>query len=130
MIGHWEMWGTGTWAVELFDTGEFIGIAGFSEPEGWPGLELAWALARPYWGNGYATEAAWAALSCGFINWQKERIISLIHPENRASIRIAEKIGERLLEHITHFGQEMLCFGIDRKTYLTRTASIEGVARL
>ncbi len=130
MIGHWEMWGTGTWAVELFGTGEFIGTVGFSGPEGWPGFELAWALARPYWGKGYATEAAWAALSCGFIDWQKERIISLIHPENRASIRVAEKIGERLLERIPHFGREMLCFGIDRETYLTRTASTEGVARL
>jgi RimJ/RimL family protein N-acetyltransferase len=122
MIGHWQVWGTGTWAVEHKESGAFLGIVGFSEPEGWPGLELAWALARPYWGQGYATEAAREALAHAFTIWERERVISLIHPENRASIRVAERIGERLLDRINHLGQEMLRHGIDRETYLTQAA--------
>jgi RimJ/RimL family protein N-acetyltransferase len=122
MIGHWQVWGTGTWAVEHKATGAFIGIVGFSEPEGWPGLELAWALVRPYWGNGYATEAARAALAYAFMALKKTRVISLIHPENQASVRVAERIGEHLQGRVDHFGREMLCYGIDRETYLAQVA--------
>jgi RimJ/RimL family protein N-acetyltransferase len=118
MIGHWQVWGSGTWTAEHKESGAFIGIVGFSEPEGWPGLELAWILARRYWGHGYATEAAREALTYAFTTLKRERIISLIHPENRASIRVAERIGETLLDRINHLGQEMLCYGIDQETYL------------
>jgi|SRR6478609_4471053 len=118
MIGHWQVWGSGTWAMEQKGTGAFLGMAGFSEPEGWPGFELAWALARRYWGHGYATEAARAALAYAFTVLKKEHVISLIHPENEASIRVAKRTGERLEGRINHLGREMLCYGIDRETYL------------
>src|SRR5262249_35372000 len=52
MIGHWQIYGIGTWAVEHKESSAFIGIVGFSEPEGGPGLELAWTLARQHWGQG------------------------------------------------------------------------------
>jgi len=127
VIGHWQVWGAGTWVVEQKESGAFIGIVGFSEPEGWPGLELAWTLARPYWGQGYATEAAREALAYAFTIWKRERVISLIHPENRASIRVAERIGEKLIDRINHLGQEMLRYGIDREAYL-RQAAVDGLA--
>ena len=92
VMGHWQLCGCGAWAVERHEDGAFLGVAGFSAPEGWPGLELAWMLARRFWGYGYATEAARAALRCGFLDWRQDRIISLIHPENRASIRVAERL--------------------------------------
>ena len=128
MIGHWQVWGTGTWEVEHKETGAFIGIVGFSEPEGWPGLELAWTLARPHWGYGYATEAAREALAYAFTTWKRESVISLIHPENRASIRVAERIGEHLQGRANHLGREMLCFGVDRETYLKQAASVGSFA--
>jgi RimJ/RimL family protein N-acetyltransferase len=114
LLGHWQLGGAGMWAVELKETGAFVGSVGFSEPEGWPGFELAWWLARRFWGHGYATESAQAALDYAFDILQKDRVISLIHPENRASIRVAERLGERELGRIEHFGREMLCYGIDR----------------
>ncbi|HBL31859.1 MAG TPA: GNAT family N-acetyltransferase, partial [Acidobacteria bacterium] len=43
--GHWQLAGTGMWALELKETGSFVGVVGFSEPEGWPGFELAGKLA-------------------------------------------------------------------------------------
>ena len=112
------------WAVEHRETGAFIGMIGFAAPEGWPGFELAWTLTRRWWGHGYATEGARAALAHAFTSLETTRIISLIHPENRASIRVAESIGERLQDRINHLGREMLCYGLDRETYLAKTGSV------
>jgi RimJ/RimL family protein N-acetyltransferase len=115
--GHWLLLGIGMWAVEHRETGAFLGAIGFAAPEGWPGFELAWTLARRWWGQGYATEGAREALAYAFDVLLKDRVISLIAPENRASIRVAERIGERLEGRIQHFGREMLCYGLDRETY-------------
>ena len=117
VMGHWQLRGSGTWALEQKETGAFVGVVGFSEPAGWPGLELAWTLARRWWGHGYATEGARAALAHAFDAWRKDRVISLIHPENRASIRVAERLGERLQDRIEHLGREMLCYGVDRESW-------------
>lgn len=127
MIGHWQVWGSGTWAVEQKGTGAFLGMVGFSEPEGWPGFELAWALARRYWGHGYATEAAREALAYAFNTLERKCVISLIHPENQASIRVAERIGEKILDRINHLGREMLRYGIDRETCLRQVPSVGSV---
>jgi RimJ/RimL family protein N-acetyltransferase len=128
LLGHWQVWGSGTWAVTHRESGAFLGMVGFSEPEGWPGLELAWTLARRAWGHGYATEAARAALDYAFTAWKRDRIISLIAPENQASIRVAERLGETLQGRIDHYGREMLCYGIDRETYLRELALAHGLA--
>jgi len=113
--GHWLFAGTGMWAVEQKDTDTFVGMIGFAEPEGWPGFELAWTLARRFWGYGYATEGARAALDHAFTVWNRERVISLIEPENRASIRVAERLGERLQGRTTVRKQEFLVYGVDRE---------------
>ena len=126
IIGHWQVWGFGTWAVEHKETDEFIGAVGFWEPEGWPGFELAWTLARPCWGYGYATEAARAALAFAFTTLKREHVISLIHPENQASIRVAERIGERLEGRINHLGREMLRYGVDQERYRREVVFLGG----
>jgi len=116
--------GSGMWALEHKETGAFIGVVGFAAPEGWPGFELAWTLVRGHWGHGYATEGARTALAYAFTVLDKDCVISLIHPENRASIRVAERIGERLQGRINHLGREMLCYGIDRDVYVAQVAAI------
>lgn len=128
LLGHWQLGDAGTWAVEHKETGAFVGVVGFSAPEGWPGFELAWTLARRYWNHGYATEAAREALAHAFTRLEKDRVISLIHPENRASIRVAERIGERLEGPINHLGREMLCYGINRETHSAQVAPLRGLA--
>lgn len=114
LLGHWQLVGSGAWALEHRETGAFVGTVGFSEPEGWPGFELAWTLARRWWGHGYATEAARAALDHAFTVLKRDRVISIIHPENRPSIRVAERLGETRQGRIQHYGREMLCYGIGR----------------
>ena len=93
MLGHWQLRGYGSWALEEKATGRLVGRVGFLYPEGWPGLELGWLLGRDSWGRGYATEAARAALEHGFRAFRFPRVISLIYPENARSIRVAERLG-------------------------------------
>jgi RimJ/RimL family protein N-acetyltransferase len=49
-------------------------------------------------------------------------VISLVHPDNHASIRVVERLGETLERRIQHFGREKLVYRIDRESYLTRAA--------
>jgi RimJ/RimL family protein N-acetyltransferase len=93
-VGLWALHGYGFWVVERKSDGIFLGRVGLWQPEGWPGIELAWSLDRPYWGNGYATEAAKAALDHGFMNHLVPKLISLIDPENTPSQRVARRLGE------------------------------------
>ncbi|HEX3531165.1 MAG TPA: GNAT family N-acetyltransferase [Thermoanaerobaculia bacterium] len=113
-VGHWKLLGYGMWAAVERETGAFVGRIGFAEPEGWPGCELAWALAPRFWGRGYATEGARAALDYAFTVLGKNRVISLIHPENDASLRVAGRLGETLQGRTDHTGREMLIYGIER----------------
>jgi RimJ/RimL family protein N-acetyltransferase len=95
LAGHWHLRGFGMWVVEERETGSFVGRVGLHYPEGWPDREVAWALARPFWGKGYAAEAARAALGEAFGRHGWSRAISLIYPTNARSIRLAERLGER-----------------------------------
>src|SRR6266542_2281021 len=70
MLGHWQLRGYGMWALIEQATGRLIGRAGLYNPEGWPGLEAGWLLARDRWGCGFATEAGHAILVYG-INRQR-----------------------------------------------------------
>ncbi len=117
LLGHWRLRGYGMWAVERKENGELIGRVGFLDPEGWPGFELGWTLGRPYWGNGYATEAARAALQYAFEVLRQPEVISLIYPANRSSIRVAERLGERLMSTTELFGREVLVYGIEASAY-------------
>jgi RimJ/RimL family protein N-acetyltransferase len=101
MIGHWTLRGFGLWALERKSDGAFIGQAGLLCPEGWPGIELAWMLGRPYWGQGFATEAAKAAAQFGFQTASASKLISLIHAGNLPSQKVARRIHETKTGHLT-----------------------------
>jgi RimJ/RimL family protein N-acetyltransferase len=113
LIGHWQIRESGMWAVEEKETGAFAGMIGFAEPEGWPGLELAWVLVRRFWGRGYATEGARVALAYAFTVLGRSHVISLIHPANQASIRVAERLGETLQGRTEMQAREVLVYGVD-----------------
>ncbi len=92
-LGHWALRGHGLWAVERRDDGRFIGRVGFLSPEGWPGVEIAWTLAREAWGRGYAHEATTAAIGFGRDQLGLGPLISLIRPDNLRSHRLAQRLG-------------------------------------
>ncbi|CAJ59151.1 MULTISPECIES: GNAT family N-acetyltransferase [Frankia] len=93
LTGHWHLRGFGMWALEDRTTGEFIGRAGLYEEPGWPGIEAAWTIRHDRWGQGLATEAGRAVLIFAFTHVKADQIISLINPQNAASIRVATKLG-------------------------------------
>jgi RimJ/RimL family protein N-acetyltransferase len=95
LAGHWTLRGYGQWTTVEKATGLVVGRVGLWNPEGWPGLEVGWVIRRSHWSRGYATEAAQAALDFAFEVVAADHVISLIHPDNGRSIRVAEKIGER-----------------------------------
>ncbi len=99
-LGHWQLRGYGTWAVELKSTHEMVGRVGMIHPEGWPGLEIGWTLGKAAWGRGYATEAAAASMRYAFLTQPVERLISNIDPENIASQAVAIRLGETKGERI------------------------------
>jgi RimJ/RimL family protein N-acetyltransferase len=117
--GHWSLRGYGLWIVELKKTGEFLGRVGLWEPEGWPGTEVGWALARQHWGHGYATEAARASIQFGFNDVGVSELISLIDVGNDASVRVAERVGMKLREEIIFHGKPILVYSIDQAAHLT-----------
>jgi RimJ/RimL family protein N-acetyltransferase len=114
IVGHWVLRGYGTWAVEERATGLLVGRVGFIEPDGWPGFELGWTLGRPWWGRGYATEAARAALEHAFTALDREHVISLIHPENVRSIRVAERLGQVPEGRTEVLGFPVVVYGVRR----------------
>ncbi|HEY7785331.1 MAG TPA: GNAT family N-acetyltransferase [Pyrinomonadaceae bacterium] len=117
MIGHWQLLGYGHFAVEEKSSGRFIGRLGFLNPEGWPGFEIGWTLGKEFWGKGYATEGARRALEFAFDELDKDHVISLIHPENKASIRVAERLGEKPEGETEIQGLPLMIYGIDRSAY-------------
>ena len=112
--GHWVLRGYGQWALVEQASDKLVGRAGLWQPEGWPGLEVGWVLARAHWGKGLATEAAWAGLHHAFEALGAEHVISLIRPDNHRSIRVAERLGEHYERKVELAGMAHHVYGIDR----------------
>jgi ribosomal-protein-alanine N-acetyltransferase len=95
--GHPRNRNLGLWATVYKENGKFIGRCGLLpwEIEGHQEVEVAYTIARAYWGQGLATEAAGAILQYGFRQLHLPRLVSLIEPGNAASQKVAEKIGMR-----------------------------------
>jgi len=119
LSGHWVLRGFGMWAVAERTMGEFVGRVGLHFPEGWPGREIGWALAKSHWGKGYAFEAAAAALAFAFDTLEWPRAISLIDRRNLRSIRLAERLGERYESDIDVRGHRVALYSIERTSVVS-----------
>src|SRR5262245_4063168 len=117
VVGHWTLRGYGLWAAEERSSGILVGYVGFWNPEGWPGFELGWTLRRSFWGRGYATEGARAALQYAFIEMGRPQVISLIQPENAASIRVAQRLGEQFVDSTEVMGKRALVYRITKEEW-------------
>jgi RimJ/RimL family protein N-acetyltransferase len=88
--------GFGFWALEVRASGEFIGFTGLHTLDDdlpLTGVDVAWRLARPAWGHGYATEAALAALQYGFEIVGLPEIVALTAARNQRSQAVMRRIG-------------------------------------
>jgi RimJ/RimL family protein N-acetyltransferase len=96
MIHQWERRGYGQWCVVEKATGLVIGCVGFYHPpKDGAEVDLGWIVHRSRWNQGFATEAAAAALAWIWTHTAVTRVVSLIGRDDRRSIRIATKIGEQ-----------------------------------
>ncbi|MBK8334902.1 MAG: GNAT family N-acetyltransferase [Acidimicrobiaceae bacterium] len=103
MAAGWEQRGFGLWAAERIDTHLLIGFVGLSVP-GYevdgvtPCVEVGWRLAKQHWGQGFAPEAARAALAYGFehVDLPDDEIVSFTTTKNLNSQRVMQKVGMRL----------------------------------
>ena len=93
MIGHWQVRGYGPYAVVDKQSAEVLGTVGYWYPNDWPEAEIKWGLARRFWGQGYASEAARAVHAAGLEHMPDTSLISLIHDDNAASIGVALSLG-------------------------------------
>jgi ribosomal-protein-alanine N-acetyltransferase len=88
--------GYGLWAVEVRETGSFVGFTGLAlqtfPAHFTPAVEVGWRLARPAWGQGYASEAARAALTYGF-DAGLDEVVSITSTTNLRSQRVMQRIG-------------------------------------
>lgn len=87
--------GFGLWAVCLKDTDEVIGDCGLTKQlvEGNNEVEIGYHINKKYWGKGYATEAATCCRELAFNQIGCKKLICIINPQNKQSIRVAEKLG-------------------------------------
>ena len=108
MTRHWDTYGVGLFTVERKEDGRALGRVGFLvwDPERWVNgfreqllppyeTEIGWTLGREHWNRGYATEAALGCRDWALAELGLTRLVSIIARDNIASIRVAEKIGER-----------------------------------
>jgi RimJ/RimL family protein N-acetyltransferase len=104
VVRHWDEHGFGFWAVESRDTGRLLGFAGVWYPTFIPELadqpEIGWRLARAAWDRGIATEAAIAARDHAFAVLGLPELISIIHPRNHRSQRVATKLGMKVWREV------------------------------
>ncbi len=105
---HWRVHGYGYWGIEFREgprAGELVGFAGLGHPvlaEILGRVELGWRLSHEVWGQGIATEAATTIRDTTWSCLPLRELISLIHPENARSQRVAEKLGMVLDGHAFH----------------------------
>ena len=96
---HLAAYGFGFWAVEVPGVAPFIGFVGLQTvsfaAHFTPATDLGWRLGRAYWGHGYATEAARAALAYGRALDGLPTVVSFTVPGNAPSRRVMERIGMR-----------------------------------
>lgn len=100
MIGYWHLRGYGPYAVEETENAKVLGMVGLWYPNDWPEPEIKWALTRCYWGQGFSSEAARAVKNMAAEFIPEFSLISFMHSENLASIKLAKTIGARFCKEV------------------------------
>ena len=116
-IRHWDEHGFGFWSLLYKADGGWIGYCGLQHVPDRPEVELAYGLAKPYWGQGFTTEAAVASLRFGFEELGLERIVAYAVPANVPSTRVMEHAG-MVSEQPTHiYGADVAQYAISRAQF-------------
>jgi ribosomal-protein-alanine N-acetyltransferase len=98
LVGGYKSQGFGFWAVERSSDGALIGMCGLVKRPSLPEVDVGYAFSPPFWGQGYAREAAAACLRHGHEVIGLQHILAITGPDNKASARVLESIGMRFVE--------------------------------
>jgi RimJ/RimL family protein N-acetyltransferase len=123
MAGHWVLHGAGMFVVEEKSSGTFVGRVGPWFPPGWPGFEVGWGIAKEFRGQGYAVEAARAAIDWSFATFEIDRIIHCIDRENTASEAVARRLGADKQSETDLFGHVADVWVTSRDKWLAAKAA-------
>ncbi|MCB0662570.1 MAG: GNAT family N-acetyltransferase [Saprospiraceae bacterium] len=122
-VGRYESDGTSLYVVESKDDAKFLGQCGliWQEVEGERHLEIGYHFLKENWGKGYASEAAKACRDHAFQNNMHPYLISIIHPYNLASQRVAIRNGMLPWKKATFKGTPVILYRIDRSSWEKKT---------
>jgi RimJ/RimL family protein N-acetyltransferase len=127
MTGAWTLRGFGMFSVIEKASGDWVGRLGPWQPEGWPGTEVGWGIAREHWGKGYATEGAIAAIDWAFETHGWTEVIHTIDPGNINSQQVARRLGSTLLRQAmmpAPFNEVLDVWGQSREKWFANRASL------
>ena len=96
-------------------TGQLVGQSGLAEVEGTTQIEVYYALGTAYWGKGFATEAARAAVAFAFDTVGLDQIVAFAVPDNAASRRVIDKLGMTYRGEADHFGLHLVEYTLSRQ---------------
>jgi RimJ/RimL family protein N-acetyltransferase len=119
-IDHWIRWnmrsydefGFGLWALEILESGVFVGDAGitYQTVEEQRVLEIGWHIHPDFRARGYATEAGTACLSFGFDELKATALCSIVDPANTASIKVASRVHRLQRPYLSTRGPMLLFY--------------------
>jgi [ribosomal protein S5]-alanine N-acetyltransferase len=116
--------GDNVFAITLRETKELVGTVGLHFKERNDSAEIGYWIGMPFWGRGYATEAAGAVMRYGFESFPLNRIYAMHFARNPASGRVLQKIGMRhegtLRQHLKKWEEyvDLECYGILRSEFM------------
>ncbi|MCW5520991.1 GNAT family N-acetyltransferase [Aureitalea sp. L0-47] len=103
---HFELYGYCYFAVDLWETGEFIGFIGLAnqnwESEYTPCVDIGWRMKRSAWGKGYATEGAMACIEAAKDKFGIDEVLAFATDTNIGSQKVMQKIGMKKIGTVQH----------------------------
>ncbi len=115
-----SLWATeqiGFCAMVEKSLGKFVGWCGLWRLKETGEIEVGYAVAKEFWGKGYATEAALKFLDYAFEKLEPEKIVAVARPKNAASRRVMEKLGMDFVKTDTFYDQSLVQYAITKENY-------------
>lgn len=125
ILADYENYGYGRWAVIHKKSGAYLGFAGLKYLPEMELVDLGYRLDQAYWGRGLATEASLASLQFGFHELKLESVIAMVMPANRASSRVAEKLGFERYDQMSEDGEDIDLYRLSRNHFLSRESALK-----
>jgi len=111
-IEHWQQRGYGIWAIVESGSSRMVGYCGLRYLDEMNEVEVLYGLAKAYWGQGIATQAAQATVAYGFNVANLDKLIAMALPDNLASRRVIEKAGLQYEKQIYMFNLDVLYYSV------------------